>query len=139
MSLGRINSDWSVSRTVHCTVLDLPGDKNNHRFSVCDLNVWIGVNAREVVARFARRHLWGLCTAVSVRSQCEVARFAKALHSNAVQSTTLFVNPRYPKPFRESYRAALLELNSSASFCAGSIFLSGLDNTTFVLASNVPS
>ena len=28
-----------------------------HRFSVCDSNIWIGVNPRVVVAPFARRHL----------------------------------------------------------------------------------
>ena len=44
---------------------------------MCDLNLWIGVNARVVVARFARRHLWGICAAVNVGSQCVVARFAR--------------------------------------------------------------
>ena len=29
-----------------------------------------------VVASFARRHLWGICAAVSVGSQCVVDRFA---------------------------------------------------------------
>ena len=51
--------------------------KKNHRFSMCGLNFWIGVNARVVVALFARRHLWGICEAVSVGSQCVVARFAR--------------------------------------------------------------
>ena len=40
-----------------------------HRFSVYDLNLWIGVNARVVVAPFARSHLWCFCAAVSVRSK----------------------------------------------------------------------
>ena len=88
MSSGSINLDWSVSKTVHCTVLDLPGDKKKHRFSVCDLNLWVGEDAREVAARFARRHIWGICAAVSVELQCVVARFAKALRSHVVQSTT---------------------------------------------------
>ena len=48
-----------------------------HRFSVCDLNLWIGVNARVVVAPFARRHLWCICAAASVGSQCVVTRFAR--------------------------------------------------------------
>ena len=52
-------------------------NKKNNRFSVCDFNLWIGVNARVVVARFARRYLRGICAAVSVGSQCEVARFAR--------------------------------------------------------------
>ena len=34
--------------------------KESHRFSVCGLNLWIRVNAREVVASFARRHLYAL-------------------------------------------------------------------------------
>ena len=51
--------------------------QNIHRFSVCDLNLWIGVNASVVVARFTRRHLWGICAAVSLGSQCVVARFAR--------------------------------------------------------------
>ena len=46
-------------------------------FSVCDLNLWIRVNARVVVAPFARRHLWDICAAASVRSQCVVTRFAR--------------------------------------------------------------
>ena len=48
-----------------------------NRFSVCDLDPWIGVNARVVVAPFARRHLWGICAVVSVGSQYVVARFAR--------------------------------------------------------------
>ena len=48
-----------------------------HRFSVCDSNIWIGVNPRVVVAPFARRHLWCICAAISVGSQCVVARFAR--------------------------------------------------------------
>ena len=36
-----------------------------------------GVNARAVVARFARSHLWGICAAVSAGSQCVVARFTR--------------------------------------------------------------
>ena len=44
---------------------------------MCDLNLWIGVNARVVVARFARRHLRGICAVGSVGSQCVVARFAR--------------------------------------------------------------
>ena len=51
--------------------------KKNHRFSVCDSNIWIGVNPRVVVAPFARRHLWCICAAISVGSQCMVARFAR--------------------------------------------------------------
>ena len=51
--------------------------EKNHRFSVCDSNIWIGVNPRVVVAPFARRHLWCICAAVSVGSQCVVARFAR--------------------------------------------------------------
>ena len=47
------------------------------RFSVSDLNRWIGVNARVVVAPFARSHLWCICAAVSVGSQCVVTRFAR--------------------------------------------------------------
>ena len=40
-----------------------------------EMNFWIGVNARVVVARFARRrHFWGIWAAVSVGSQCVVAR-----------------------------------------------------------------
>ena len=43
-----------------------------------NLNLWIGVNARVVVvAPFARRHLWGICAAVNIGSQCVVARFAR--------------------------------------------------------------
>ena len=41
------------------------------RFEYC---IWIGVNPRVVVAPFARRHLWCICAAVSVGSQCVVAR-----------------------------------------------------------------
>ena len=48
-----------------------------HRFSVCDSNIWIGVNPRVVVAPFARRHLWCICAAISVGSHCVVARFAR--------------------------------------------------------------
>ena len=48
-----------------------------HRFSVSDLNPWIGVNAKAVVAPFARRHLWSICAAVSVVLQRIVARFAR--------------------------------------------------------------
>ena len=44
---------------------------------MCDLNLWIGINARVAVARFARRHLWGICAAVSAGSQCVVARFVR--------------------------------------------------------------
>ena len=64
------------------------------RFSVCDLNSWIGVNATVTVevAPFARGHLWGICAAVSAGSQCVVARFAKALRSQVVESTTLLFN-----------------------------------------------
>ena len=29
LSAGCINLSWSVSKTVHCRVLDLPGDKKN--------------------------------------------------------------------------------------------------------------
>ena len=49
----------------------------NHRFSVCDSNIWIGVDPRVVVAPFARRHLWCICAAISVGSQCVVARFGR--------------------------------------------------------------
>ena len=41
---------------------------------MCDLNLWIGANARVGVAPSARRHLWCICAAVSVGSQCVVAR-----------------------------------------------------------------
>ena len=51
--------------------------KQNHRFSVYDSNIWIGVNPRVVVAPFARRHLWCIFAAVSVGSHCVVARFAR--------------------------------------------------------------
>ena len=44
---------------------------------MCDLNLWIGVNARVIVAPFARRHLWCICAAVSVGSQCVVTHFAR--------------------------------------------------------------
>ena len=45
---------------------------------MCDLNLWIEVNAREIVAPFARRHLsWCFCAAVGVGSQRVVARFAR--------------------------------------------------------------
>ena len=37
----------------------------------------ISVGSQCVVARFARRHLWSICGAVSVGSQCVVARFAR--------------------------------------------------------------
>ena len=55
----------------------LSSNRKNPRFLVCDLNLSIGINARVVVARFARRHLWGIWAAVSVGSQCVVARFAR--------------------------------------------------------------
>ena len=58
-------------------MLNLHRDKI-HRFSVCDSNIWIEINPRVVVAPFARRHLlWRICAAVSVGSQCVVARFAR--------------------------------------------------------------
>ena len=39
--------------------------------------VAVSVGSQCVVARFARRHLWGICAAVSVGSQRVVARFAR--------------------------------------------------------------
>ena len=64
---------------VHKTDVQNKSDYNakTHRFSVCDLNFWIGVNARVVVAPFARSHLWCICAAVSVGSQCVVTSFAR--------------------------------------------------------------
>ena len=44
---------------------------------MCDLNLWIGVNARVLVTPFARRHLSCICAAVSFGSQCVVARVAR--------------------------------------------------------------
>ena len=50
---------------------------------LCRGHLWWGicaavsVGSQCVVARFARRHLWGICAAVSVGSQCVVARFAR--------------------------------------------------------------
>ena len=40
---------------------------------LCGGQCWVTVR----VARFARRHLWGICAAVSVGSQCVVTRFAR--------------------------------------------------------------
>ena len=37
----------------------------------------VSVGSQCVVARFARRHLWGICAAVSVGSHRVVARFAR--------------------------------------------------------------
>ena len=37
----------------------------------------VSVGSQCVVARFARSHLWGICAAVSLGSQCVVARFAR--------------------------------------------------------------
>ena len=42
--------------------------KNNHRFLVCYLNLWIGVNRRVVAPPFACSHLWCICAAISVGS-----------------------------------------------------------------------
>ena len=57
--------------------------KQNHRFSVYDSNIWTGVNPRVVVAPFARRHLWCIFAAVSVGSQCVVARYKKGVPDEA--------------------------------------------------------
>ena len=51
--------------------------KKKHRFSVCYLNLWIGVNTRVVAAPFARSHLWCICAAIGVGSQCVVTHFAR--------------------------------------------------------------
>ena len=45
-----------------------------HLWGVCAA---VSVGSQCVVARFARRHLWGICAAVSVGSQRVVARFAR--------------------------------------------------------------
>ena len=45
-----------------------------HLWGICAA---VSVGSQCVVARFARRHLlWGICAAVSVGSKCVVARFA---------------------------------------------------------------
>ena len=44
---------------------------------------WVSVRS---AARFAGRHLWGICAAVSVGSQCVMARFAR-------RHLTVFVRP----------------------------------------------
>ena len=44
---------------------------------MCDLNLWIGVNAKVVEAPFARRHLWCTYAAVSVGAHCVGTRFAR--------------------------------------------------------------
>ena len=44
-----------------------------HLWCICAA---VSVGSQCVVARFARRHLRGICAAVSVGSQCVVARFA---------------------------------------------------------------
>ena len=40
-------------------------------------------------ARFAGRHLWGICAAVSVGSQCVVARFARRHLTVSVRPSVL--------------------------------------------------
>ena len=45
-----------------------------HLWRICAA---VSVGSQCVVARFARRHLWGICAVVSVGSQCVVARFAR--------------------------------------------------------------
>ena len=45
-----------------------------HLWGICAA---VSVGSQCVVARFARRHLWSICAAVSVGSQCVVARFAR--------------------------------------------------------------
>ena len=41
---------------------------------LCRGHCWVTVRS---AARFAGRHLWGICAAVSVGLQCVVARFAR--------------------------------------------------------------
>ena len=43
----------------------------------------VSVGSQCVVARFARRHLLGICAAIRVGSQCVVARFAQK-HSKGI-------------------------------------------------------
>ena len=50
---------------------------------LCRGQCWVTVRS---AARFVRRHLWGICAAVSVGSQCVVARFAR-------RHLTVFVRP----------------------------------------------
>ena len=69
---ARRKQKWSP-----CMLLSFVSARKNHRFSVCDSNIWIGVNPKVVVTPFARRHLWCICAAISVGSPCVVARFAR--------------------------------------------------------------
>ena len=58
----------------------------SHLWGICTA---VSVGSQCVVTRFARRHLWGTCAAVSVGSQCVVARFARRHLTVSVRPSVL--------------------------------------------------